>query len=40
MKKICVIGGGTGSYTILMGLKKHNVSITSIVAMSDDGGSS
>lgn len=40
MKKICLIGGGTGSYTVLSGLKSRDVEITAIVAMSDDGGSS
>ncbi len=39
MKSVCVIGGGTGSYTILTGLKKHNIAISAIVTMSDDGGS-
>lgn len=39
MKKISVIGGGTGSYTVLIGLKKYDVDISAIVAMSDDGGS-
>lgn len=39
MIKVCVIGGGTGSFTVLSGLKKYNILIDSIVAMSDDGGS-
>lgn len=39
MKNICVIGGGTGSFTVLSGLKKYDLQINSIVAMSDDGGS-
>ena len=34
-----VIGGGTGSFTLLSGLKKHTANITSLVNMSDDGGS-
>jgi UDPglucose 6-dehydrogenase len=38
--KIVVIGGGTGTYTALMGLKKYSRSITAIVTMADDGGSS
>lgn len=38
--KIVVIGGGTGTYTILQGLKKLSLDITAIVAMSDSGGSS
>jgi len=40
MKKIVTIGGGTGSYTVLSGLKNiPNVSLTALVSMSDDGGS-
>jgi uncharacterized cofD-like protein len=38
--KIVVIGGGTGSHAILTGLKRHDVEITAIVAMTDRGGSS
>ncbi len=38
--RIVVIGGGTGSYTILTGLKRHRVHLTAIVSMADDGGSS
>jgi len=41
-KKIVVIGGGTGTHTVLSGLKKlppHAVSITAIVSMADSGGS-
>ena len=38
--KIAVIGGGTGSYAILRGLKQHDVEISAIVAMTDRGGSS
>lgn len=40
MKKIVVIGGGTGTFTVLSGLKKYSVSLSAIVAMTDDGGSS
>ncbi len=40
MKKVVVIGGGTGSYTVLKGLKNHDLDIVAIVSMSDDGGSS
>lgn len=36
---IVVIGGGTGSYTVLSGLKKYPVHLTAIVTMADDGGS-
>ncbi|MBI5644870.1 YvcK family protein [Candidatus Kaiserbacteria bacterium] len=38
-KHIVVIGGGTGSFTVLSGLKKYPVNLTAIVAMSDSGGS-
>src|SRR3989344_4238196 len=36
-KKISVIGGGTGTYTVLRGLKKKNVDLTAIVSMFDSG---
>ena len=40
VKKIVTVGGGTGSYTVLSGLKNiKNVSITALVSMADDGGS-
>jgi len=40
MKNIVVIGGGTGSYTILSGLKKlKDVHLTAIVPSTDSGGS-
>jgi len=39
MKKIVVIGGGTGSYNVLRGLKGYDVDLTAIVNMTDDGGS-
>jgi len=38
--KIALIGGGTGSYTLLRELKYWTPNITAIVNMSDDGGSS
>jgi len=38
-KKIVTIGGGTGSFTLLHGLKKYPVDISAIVSMADDGGS-
>lgn len=38
-KKIVTIGGGTGTYTVLAGLKKHDVDLTAIVTMADSGGS-
>jgi uncharacterized cofD-like protein len=39
MKKIVVIGGGTGNYAVLHGLKNYKVDISAIVSMADDGGS-
>ena len=40
MKNIVTVGGGTGSYTVLSGLKNlENVSLTALVSMADDGGS-
>ena len=39
-KKVVVIGGGTGTFTVLSGLKKYpQLSLTAIVTMADDGGS-
>lgn len=38
--KIVLLGGGTGSFTLLQGLKKLTSHLTAIVNMSDDGGSS
>jgi uncharacterized cofD-like protein len=39
-KKIVVIGGGTGTFTVLSGLRNFpSLDLTAIVAMSDDGGS-
>jgi uncharacterized cofD-like protein len=37
--KIAVIGGGTGSFTLLSALKDHTNRIAAIVNMADDGGS-
>lgn len=37
--KITVIGGGTGSFTLLSALKDHTSQIAAIVNMADDGGS-
>lgn len=37
--KIVVIGGGTGSFTLLSALKEHTSRIAAIVNMADDGGS-
>ncbi len=40
MKRIVTIGGGTGSYTILSGLKTlPDIELTALVSMADDGGS-
>lgn len=38
-KSVVVIGGGTGTFTVLSGLKKYPIDLTAIVAMSDSGGS-
>lgn len=40
-KKIVVVGGGTGTYTLLKGLKRYadQLDITAIVTMADSGGS-
>lgn len=37
--KIVVIGGGTGSFELLSGLKKYTPNLTALVSMADDGGS-
>jgi len=37
--KIVVIGGGTGTYTALIGLKKYPCELTAVVSMMDSGGS-
>lgn len=39
MKSIVTIGGGTGQFTLLSGLKKYPLKLTAIVSMADDGGS-
>ncbi len=38
--KVVVIGGGTGLPVVLCGLRDHNVDITAVVTVADDGGSS
>ena len=38
--KIVTIGGGTGTYMLLRGLRNYNHDITAIVSMVDSGGSS
>jgi uncharacterized cofD-like protein len=39
LKNIVTIGGGTGSFMLLSGLKKYPINISAIVSMADDGGS-
>ncbi|MCY3974342.1 MAG: YvcK family protein [Simkaniaceae bacterium] len=39
MKKIVVMGGGTGNFTVLRGLKNYDLDLSAIVSMADDGGS-
>lgn len=39
MKKVVTIGGGTGSYVVLRGLRMYTLDITAIVTMFDSGGS-
>ncbi|MFH0752119.1 MAG: gluconeogenesis factor YvcK family protein [archaeon] len=39
MKKVVVIGGGTGSFNVLKGLKGYDVDVAAVVNMTDDGGS-
>jgi uncharacterized cofD-like protein len=39
IKKIVTIGGGTGTFTVLSGLKKFPLDLTAIISMADDGGS-
>lgn len=38
-KKVVVIGGGTGTYTVLSGLKKYPLDLSVVVSMTDSGGS-
>ncbi len=38
--KIAVLGGGTGIYAVLTGMRHYTANITAIVSMSDNGGSS
>ena len=37
-KKVVVLGGGTGSSTLLRGLKQFPIDLTAIVSVCDDGG--
>ena len=39
MKKVTVIGGGTGTFVVLSGLKNHRIDLGVIVSMMDSGGS-
>lgn len=39
MKNVVVIGGGTGTYTVLSGLKEKKYNLTALLTMVDDGGS-
>jgi uncharacterized cofD-like protein len=39
VKKVVVIGGGTGNFVVLRGLKLYPLDLTAIVSMADDGGS-
>jgi len=39
MKKVTVIGGGTGTYVILSGIKNLEIDLSVVVSMTDSGGS-
>ncbi|MBI4085192.1 MAG: YvcK family protein [Candidatus Liptonbacteria bacterium] len=39
MKHVVVIGGGTGTFTVLSALKKYPLHLSAVVSMADDGGS-
>jgi uncharacterized cofD-like protein len=39
VKKVVVIGGGTGNFVVLRGLKRYPLDLTAVVSMADDGGS-
>ena len=39
LKKIVCLGGGTGTFTVLSGLKNYPIDLTAIVSMVDSGGS-
>lgn len=39
MKNVIVVGGGTGTFTVLSALKEYPVKLTAIVSMMDSGGS-
>lgn len=37
--RVAVLGGGTGTFTVLMGLKRHAIDLSAIVSIADSGGS-
>jgi len=37
--RVVVIGGGTGAFTVLSGLRKYSLDLAAVVSMADDGGS-
>src|SRR5438552_12102547 len=39
MKKVVVVGGGTGNFAVLKGLMGYDVELSAVVSMADDGGS-
>ena len=39
MKNITVIGGGTGTYVVLSGLKNYDYNLSAVVTSMDSGGS-
>jgi len=39
MKKVVTIGGGTGNFVLLSGLKHYDLDLSAVVSMADDGGS-
>lgn len=39
VRKVVTIGGGTGSFTLLSGLKQYPIELSAIVSMADNGGS-
>ncbi|HEX8919446.1 MAG TPA: gluconeogenesis factor YvcK family protein [Chloroflexota bacterium] len=38
-ERVVVLGGGTGLFTALSGLRQHSVELTAVVSMADNGGS-
>ncbi|MBN1517473.1 YvcK family protein [Candidatus Sumerlaeota bacterium] len=39
LKRVVVIGGGTGNFVLLTGLKQYDIELSAVVSMADDGGS-